>query len=372
MSPHTRLYIPGPCDVDEEVLSAMAQPVLRHYGPEWMPIFRETQSLLREIFQTTHDLFIVPGPASGALDMAIGSLLATGNRMIVGQNGFFGDRLMEIAESYAERAVPFTAPIGKPLDPDVLRTLLRAHPDARVVAIVHHETGTTVLNPLRELAAVVRDAGRVLLVDAVSSLGGVEVRVDEWGVDVCVTAANKCLEGPAGLAFLSVSPRAWDLVDSHPGVGHGWYLNLRTWRKYAREWGAWHPTPVTVSSTTVLGVLAGLRRIAKTGLAAHIAKYAAASRIVRMGLRDMGFEMFVPDAYAAPMVTGVNARPEFGVDDYIRWLAEEHRIAISGGLADLAGKIFRVGHLGKAASAEYVADYLAATEAFLRLKQIAR
>ncbi len=366
MTNHVRLFIPGPGDVDAEVLAAMAQPVQRHYGPEWMATYGETQSLLKQIFGTTGDLFIVPGPASAVLDMSIGSLLPSGQKIIVGQNGFFGDRLAEIAAAHALTVVPLTAPIGQPLDPGALRLLCEAHPDAGVVLLVHHETATTVLNPLRELAAVARAAGRIVVVDAVSSLGGVDLQVDAWGIDVCVTAANKCLEGPAGLGFVSVNRRAWQLVDTHTGVGHGWYLNLRTWRRYAKEWGAWHPTPVTVSSNTLLGILTSLRAIARVGLPAHLAKYARAGRVIREGLATMGFVPFVPERFAAPMVTAFHARPEFTVSEFSKWLLDERRIAISGGLGDLAGKIFRVGHLGKAASDEYLTDFLAAVEEFLR------
>lgn len=370
MSQHLKLFTPGPGDVDEEVLAAMAQPVMRHYGPEWMEIHNELQALLKQIFKTQNDLFVVPGPASAVHDMAIGSLLATGQKIIVGCNGFFGERLLAIAEAYGLTVVPFAAPLGKPLEPDGLRQLLREHSDARAVALVHHETATTVLNPLRELAQVVHEAGKVIVVDAVSSLGGVELPVDAWGIDVCVTAANKCLEAAPGIGFISVSPRAWEWIDSHPGTGHGWYLNLRTWRKYVKEWGTWHPTPVTMPTNNVLGVLASLRKIVSAGLEAHFAKYVRASRSVRTGLGSMGFEMYVPEAYAAPIVTAVKARPEFEVAEFSKWLAQERGIAIGGGLGELTGKIFRVGHLGKAATREYLEHFLSAVEAFLQHKGI--
>jgi len=366
MTDHVKLFIPGPGDVEADVLAAMAEPVQRHYGPEWIATYTEAQTLLRQIFGTSNDLFIAPGPASAMLDMGLGSLMPNGSKIIVGQNGFFGDRLTEIAEAHALTVVPFPAAIGEPLDPDVLRTVCARNPDARVVAIVHHETGTTVLNPLRELAEVARQAGRVVVVDAVSSLGGVELPVDTWGIDMCVTASNKCLEGPAGMGFISVSPRAWELVDSHPGVGHGWYLNLRTWRQYAREWSAWHPTPVTVSSNTLLGVLVSLRAIVRVGMPAQVAKYARAGRTAREGFSKMGFSPYVPEAFAAPMVTAFHARPEFTVAEFTKWLLEERHIAISGGLADLAGKIFRIGHLGKASSDEYLTELLDAVKEFLR------
>jgi alanine-glyoxylate transaminase/serine-glyoxylate transaminase/serine-pyruvate transaminase len=370
MNSHLKLFTPGPGDVDEDVLEAAARPIVRHYGPEWMGIYNELQALLQQVFRTKNDLYLVPGAASALHDMAIGSLLRSGQKIIVGHNGFFGERLVAIAEAYGLAVVSFAAPLGRPLDPDELRGLLRENLDARAVALVHHETATTVVNPLRALAEAVREAGRVIVVDAVSSLGGIELPVDEWGIDVCVTASNKCLEALPGVGFISVGPRAWELADSQSGLGHGWYLNLKTWRQYAQEWGSWHPTPVTMPVNILLGVLAKLRKIVEGGLEKHLARYVRASRIVRTGLRSAGFEMFVPDAYAAPIATAVKARPEFEVAELSRWLENERGLVIGGALGELEGKIFRVGHLGKAATREYLLDFLVAVEEFLRDKGI--
>ncbi len=370
MVQHIKLYTPGPGDVDDEVLDVMATPVLRHYGPEWMEIYNDVLSLLRQIFKTQNDLFVVPGPTSALLDMAIGSLVETGQKIIVGANGFFGDRLNDIARGYGLTSVPFDAPLGQPLDPEALRQAIQAHPEAQVVALVHHETGTTVLNPLRELAAVARAAGKVVVVDAVSSLGGVDLPVDEWGVDVCVTGANKCLEALPGEGFISVSPRAWELVDRSANPGHGWYLNLRTWRWYGREWGSWHPSPVTLPVNNILAVQTSMHKIMERGLEAQFARYQHASQAIRRGLCNIGFEMYVPEAYASPIVTGVKARPEFELGELTKWLVQTRGMAVGGGLGELSGKIFRIGHLGKAAERDYLVDFLFAVEEFLRFKGI--
>ena len=370
MLKHLKLFTPGPGDVDEDVLASLATPVVRHYGPEWMEIYNELQGLLKQVFKTGNDIFFVPGAASSLMDMAIGSLLATGEKIIVGDNGFFGERLTLIAEGYGLNTITFKAPLGKPLDPGDLNVLLTQHPDAKVVALVHHETGTTVLNPLRELAGMASQAGRAVVVDAVSSLGGTDVRVDEWGIDICVTTPNKCLEAVPGIGFMSVSPRAWLLVDRHTQVNHGWYLNLKTWRQYATEWGGWHPTPVTLPTNTILAVHTSLGKIVGMGLEAHFEKYRWASQAVRQGLCSLGYEMFVEDYCASPIVTGVRRRPEFEVTEMSQWLVEQRSIAIGGGLGELSGKIFRVGHLGKASTREYLVDFLYSMEEFLRSKGI--
>lgn len=370
MTQDCKLFIPGPCDIDEDVLDAMRHPVLRSYGAGWMPIYNETLDLLKRVFQTQNDLFVVPGPGSAGLDMALGSLLATGEKVIVPHNGFFGERLAFIAECNGLNVVGISAPAGHPLDPDDLRRALTEHPDASLVALVHHETTTTVLNPLKDLAAVTRAAGRALLVDAVSSLGGAELPVDAWGIDVCVTASNKCLETPPGLALISVGPRAWELVAHHARTNHGWYLDLRTWRWYAENWGNWHPAPITMPTSSILALRTSLLKICKVGLAAHIAKHARACRTVRAGLRELGFELLVADEFAAPTATAVKPRPEFTAAELIQWLEAERKVCITGGIGELAGKIFRVGHLGKATTDEYLADFWSAIKGFLQYKGI--
>ncbi|MGA2263789.1 MAG: aminotransferase class V-fold PLP-dependent enzyme, partial [Acidobacteriota bacterium] len=281
MNQDCKLFIPGPCDIDQDVLDAMRHPVQRSYGAKWMPIYDETLDLLKQVFQTRNDLFMVPGPGSAGLDMAVGSLLAAGEKVIVAHNGFFGERLAFIAECNGLNVVRVGAPSGQPVDPADLNRALDEHPDASLVALVHHETTTTVLNPLRDLAAATREAGRVLLVDAVSSLGGAVLPVDDWAVDVCVTASNKCLEAPPGLAIISVGPRAWDMVARHAKTNHGWYLDLRTWRWYAENWGNWHPAPITMPTNIIMALRASLRKIAAVGLAAHVEKHARACQTVR-------------------------------------------------------------------------------------------
>jgi alanine-glyoxylate transaminase/serine-glyoxylate transaminase/serine-pyruvate transaminase len=369
MTRHYKLFIPGPVSVDEDVLDAMSQPVMRHYGDEWLEIHNETLDLAKRVFQTQGDLFIVPGPGSAAMDMGLGSLLAMGDKIVVGINGFFGERLAAIAQSYGLEVVPFTAELGQPLAPDALREILREK-DARAVAVVHHETATTVMNPVKLLAEVTHKAGLPILVDAISSLGGVDLPVDAWGIDVCVTATNKCLECPPGLALISISPRAWEQVDQVENRHHGWYLNLKTWRQYRADWGAWHPSPVTLPTNNIVGLRVSLRKIVAEGLEARFARFVRISRAVRKGLGNVGFEMLVPDEFASPLTTAVKARPEFPVSEMLRWLAEERGILVGGGLEQLAGKIFRVGHLGKASTREYLMDFLFSVEEFLRLTGI--
>ncbi|MDW8102300.1 MAG: alanine--glyoxylate aminotransferase family protein [Anaerolineae bacterium] len=365
-----KLFIPGPCEVEEEVLAAMARPTPRHYGDEWMKIYNETLDLLKRIFQTRNDLFMVPAAGSGAIDMAFGSAFSPGDTVVVGTNGFFGERMVSIAESWGLKVVKLEAPWGLPLDPEDLRRLLREHPEARGVALVHHETSTTVMNPLKELAEVAREKGLLLIVDAISSLGGVPLPVDEWGIDLCITVANKCLECPPGLAFISISPKAWEFVEKNSSP-HGWYLNLKVWKDYSIKWAKWHPYPTTLPTNNILALKESLKHILeKEGLETHFERYRKAARAVRMGLKALGFEMLVEEAFASPIATAVKMRDGLSAKDLMDYLADEFGILVSGGLGPFEGKIFRVGHMGKASTRPFLMEFLFAVEEFLRSRGI--
>ncbi len=363
-----KLMIPGPVDVDEDVLAAMSEPVRPHYGDEWLEINHEVIAYLKQIFGTQNDLFMMAGPGSAALDAALGSLMQSGDKVLVAHNGFFGERFVSLARAYGLEARSVTAPLGHPIEPEAIRRVLAADPEVQAVAVVHLETSTAVLNPVEGIAAAARDFGVPVIVDAVSSLGGVPLLVDEWGVDVCVSVANKCLACPAGIAPISVSQRAWDQIERKGPRDHGWYLNLETWKDYADRWGFWHPTPTTMPTNVIYALLVRLRRIMEQGLAEYYQRHVQAAQGVRAGLRRLGFETFTADEYSSPLLTAVWGLSGMDVEDMRRYLAEEWQIMVSGGLDKYRGRIFRVGHMGKASSQEYVDQFLTGVEAYLRLQ----
>ena len=367
-SQRIRLMIPGPADAEDDVLAAMAEPIRPHYGDGWLTIYHETVGYLQQIFCTQNDLFLMSGPGTAALDAALGSLMLTGDKVLVLDNGFFGRRLGTVAQSYGLDVRKVEAPQGQPIDPGAVRQALAAEPGIRAVVVVHLETSTGVLNPVREIAAAANERNVVTIVDAVSSLGGVPLPVDEWGIDVCVTVSNKCFACPPGLAPISVSPRAWAQMDRKGGRAHGWYLNLRTWKDYAVNWASWHPYPTTLPTNNVVALLTALRRIVAGGLEAFYDHHAQAAHTIRAQLAAWGFEMLTEEAYTSPLITAVHGLPGMDIADMRHYLVNEWQIMISGGLDDLAGQIFRVGHIGKAASAEYTDAFLQGMEAYLRLK----
>ncbi len=365
---HIKLMIPGPVGVEDEVLAAMAEPVRAHYGPAWMEIYDETLERLQRVFGTQNEMLLLIGPGTVGLEAAIGSLAGRGDKVLVAHNGFFGERMATIGRSHGLEVRTVEAPLGQPVDPEAIRQELAAEPDIQAVAVVHLETSTGVLNPLEEIVSVAGEFGVPLILDAVSTLGGMPLPVDEWGIDVCVTVGNKCLAGPIGLVPVSVSQRAWDQMERKREGAHGWYLNLRTWKDYKTQWGPWHPYPTTLPTHNILGLLASLRLIEEHGLDAHYARHVEAAQFVRGGLKRMGFEMLMPEANASPLITTVRRLPGMDVEDLRSYLLEEWQIMIGGGLQGLKGEIFRVGHIGKATSAEYRELFLDGVEAYLKLQ----
>jgi len=196
---HIKLMIPGPVGVEDEVLAAMAEPVRAHYGPAWLEIYDETLERLKRIFGTQNNMLLLTGPGSAGLEAALGSLAGRGDKVLVAYNGFFGERMATIARSHGLEVRTVEAQLGQPVDPEAIRKLLAAERDIQAMAVVHLETSTGVLNPLQEIVTTAGEFGVPLILDAVSSLGGMPLPVDEWGIDVCVTVGNKCLAGPIGL-----------------------------------------------------------------------------------------------------------------------------------------------------------------------------
>ncbi len=360
-----KLMIPGPVAIPEEVRYAMAVPSMPHYGREWIRLFNETREMAKQLFGTQHDLLIVPGPGTMALEMGLASALEPGDAVAIPLNGFFAERLVTVVERNGLVPVTVDIPLGRPVLGEDLLSLLEAHPEVQAVALVHHETSTGVLNPVRELAEVARSRGALVVLDAVSSMGGVPLPVDAWGIDVCVTVANKVLETPPGVALMSVSPRVWEAVERRQAL-RGWYLDLKTWRWYEEHWGQWHPTPVTMPTSNIYTLHRSLEMLLAEGVERRYAAYRAAAQAVRRGLETLGFPMFVEEAYASPLATAFRPREDVRAAQLIQWLRDEADIMISGGIGELRGKIMRVGHMGLARKRDYVVAFLLAVEDYLR------
>lgn len=360
------LLIPGPVTVAPEVQSALGGPARAHYGDDWVEQYRWLTKSMARVFQTSGDVFLLFGPGTAALEACMASTLARGDEVLVAANGLFGERLADVARALGMVVSTFGSQGYEPVGGDQLAAALARHPGARMFAAVHHETSIGLLNPVRELCELAHGRGLLTLVDAVASLGGVPLEMDSWGIDLCVGVGNKCLGGPVGIAPTAVGPRAWQAVDDGRPKASGWYLNLGTWRRYADIWGSWHPHPTTMPTNAVDALAVALRAVMERGLEAHQAHLAEAATRTRDGLRELGFEMLIPDRHASPVTTAVLALPGMDVGDYLEWMRTERGLRLGGGLGQLQGRMFRVGHMGRGAEPGIVDALLRATDDYIR------
>jgi alanine-glyoxylate transaminase/serine-glyoxylate transaminase/serine-pyruvate transaminase len=362
-----KLMIPGPVMLEDDVLFQMGQQVQPHYGPQWTAIFNETIDLLKQVFETTGDVHILVGSGTAGVDASIASLTAPGETIVVGANGHFGHRLVEIGRFYGLNVIVVEAPLGKPLKAADFDATLTQYANAAAVAVVHLETSTTVLNPVEDIARASSRHGVPVIVDAVSSLGGVPLSMDEWGIDLCASASQKCLGAPAGLAQVAVSKRAWDIMASKPERNHGWYLNLEVWQEHARKWSDWHPYPITMPTNTVLALRTSLQGLLAEGVTNRIQHYSRLASRLRNGLRELGLRLFASEDCLAPVLTGVISPDGVPSSEIVNYLLNEHGIKISGGFGDeMKERIFRVGHMGPTLTESDIDDVLNGVEAFLK------
>lgn len=344
------LMIPGPIQPDKAVMQAMGSPVQAHYGPAWTETYNHTVNMMKEVFHTRGDVFLIVGSGSCGIDACIGSAFSSGEKVIIGINGFFGERLKAIALGYGLQVVTVEAEWGKPLTATDFESAIQKHPDAIGVCLVHLETSTTIVNPVEEIGPLTRRYGMCCVLDAVSSAGGLPLLMDEWVIDLCATATQKCLGAPPGLAPTAVGQRGWEFIDRNPGKGHGWYGDLRTWRTYAVDWADWHPFPITMATSNVLGLKASLESLLAEGVEVRMARYRDLAMRLRTGLRRIGMPPFTPDELLSPVITAAYGPKGIPTSRIVEYLADQHAIKIAGGLGALKDKVFRIGHMAPTTS----------------------
>lgn len=349
-----KLLIPGPVDMEDDVLSALGSQAVPHYGPEWARMYHETVDGLGQIFGTQGNVYPIVGSGSAGLDAAIGTMFSAGQRIAIVRNGYFGTRLYDIATAYGLEVISIACAWGRAVTVDAVRSAMDAAGHCDGIALVHAETSTGVLNPVAEIAALAQERGIPIIVDAITAIGGAAIRIDDWGIDICVGASQKALAAPAGFALVAVSQKGWRAIDAQPQRPGSWYLNLRTWRHYALEDHDYHPHPVTIPTSAMRALNLRVRQIIDQGIDAHLGRYVQASQRFRSGAHAIGLQTLVPEPEAVAVVTPIIV-PE-GVDarQAMLGLRERHGLLTSGGLGELQGRIIRIGHMGKAASDEYV------------------
>jgi len=353
---------PGPCNPYPEVMEAFVRPVLGHLDPDFIGLMDEVGDRLRTVFGTGNPLtFAVSGTGSAGMEAAFVNFVGPGDVVVIGVNGVFGGRMCDVAARCGAEVVRVDAPWGTPIDPQLL---LDAHPAPAMIAVVHAETSTGVRNDLDVLGANKGDA--LLLADCVTSLGGIDLSVDEWGIDIAYSGTQKCLGVPPGLAPLTVSDRALGRLRERP---QSWYLDLNMIAGYVTGEGArayHHTAPISM----LYAIHAGLGVVLEEGAEAARARHQACGDALQAGLEERGFELFAQAGSRLPQLTSVRVPESRLPDDMTEAqvrsrLLFDYGIEIGGGLGELAGQGWRIGLMGHTARRRNVALLLAALDDIL-------
>ena len=363
-NPKRILLGPGPSMADPRVLQALGQPLIGHLDPEFLKVLAEVQVLLRLVFETKNELTLaVPGTGSAAMETAVASVVEKGRSVLVCSQGYFGNRIAEMAKIYGGNLSVLNKPMGEIFHSDDIKKQLKKNP-AQVVALVQAETSSGVLHPLKEISQIVHAQGGILLVDAVTSLGGVPVQVDKTQFDICYSCSQKCLGCPPGISPITFSPEALELVRKRKSPIANWYLDVN---KLASYWGPEHIYHHTASSSLVYALYEGLQIIAEESLESRFQRHLQNAKLLWQGLQELKLSLLVPEAHRLPTLTTVII-PE-GMDDLSvrRQLINEFNIEIGGGLGDLKGKIWRIGLMGYSSRAENILTLLDAFKKIFKL-----
>ena len=354
---------PGPSDVPPRVLQAMSAPCIGHLDPYFLSVMDETQQLLRFLFQTENALTIpVSGTGSAGMETCFVNLVEPGDEVVVGVNGVFGTRMCDIVNRLGGKLTRVDAEWGRAIDPEAILKAVKGR-SPKLVAVVHAETSTGVCQPLEEIKRIAADAGALFLVDAVTSLGGVNIALDTLGIDAAYSGTQKCLSCPPGLSPVSFSQNAMDVLGNRKTPVVSWYLDMSMVSSY---WGAERKYHHTAPVNMIYALREALRIIAEEGLKARFARHQLNHRALVAGVEAMGLSMLVPEDERLTTLNTITI-PE-GADDLKvrKRLLSEYGIEIGGGLGDLAGKIWRVGLMGHASRQRNVFLFLATLEGILK------
>ncbi len=346
--PERLLLGPGPSPVDPRVLDAQARGMVGHLDPWFLQVMAEIADMLRQVFRTGNRLtYAVSGTGSAGMETAVVNVVEPGDTVIVGVNGVFGGRLADTARRAGATVVELAEEWGRIIPPERVAGALDAHPDAKAVVLVHAETSTGAHQPLVEVGELCRDRPTLLVVDTVTSLGGVPVEVDAWGLDVVYSGTQKCLSVPPGLAPITFSPKAEEIVTGRSTPVQSWYLDVNGVRRY---WGAERAYHHTAPISALLGLHEGLRIVLEEGLEKRWARHDEVGRLFHQQVTDRGWSLLAQEGHRLPQLTTF-AFPE-GTDEAAlrRRLLEEHGIEVGGGLGAFAGTAWRVGLMGHGAT----------------------
>lgn len=341
------LLTPGPTPLPPQISLAMAKPIIHHRTPQFQEILKEANLGLKWVFQTANDVFIISSSGTGAMEAAVVNLLSSGDTALAVQGGKFGERWTEIAKAYGITVEIIDVEWGKAVSPDEIAKRLKANPKIKAVLTTLCETSTGVDNDIAAIAAVVKETPAVLVVDAISALGAVDLKTDAWGVDVVVSGSQKGLMLPPGLSFICASPKAWKLIEASKSGRY--YLDLRKAKKAIDK----NDTPFTSSITLIIALNEALKMMRQDGLEGIFARHKVMAQATRAAAKALGLELFAPTA-ASDGVTAVKVPAGIDGEKLVKTMRDTYGVTIAGGQDELKGKVFRIAHMGFIAESDII------------------
>jgi len=314
--------------------------MINHRGSEFAQILNDVTDKLKQLFQTKNDVFLLTGSGTGGLEAAVVNTLSPGDKVLAVSIGVFGDRFAAIAQKFGAEVIPLNFEWGKAADIDEIRKSLNRESDVKAVLVTHNETSTGVTNDLAQISTVVKEFDKLLLVDAISSLGSIELPVDDWHCDITVTGSQKGWMVPPGLAMVAISEKAWQ-ANAQAKMPR-FYWDFAKAKSYLEK----GQTPWTPTISVVFAFSVALQMMLQEGLANIIARHARIAQMTRDGVKALGLSLFAEESHASNTVTSIAASDGLNVAKLLKILREEHHVVLGGGQQKLSGQIFRIGHLG--------------------------
>lgn len=338
---NTVLMTPGPTMVPEEVKKVAGAQPLHHRTEEFYELFSNLNKNLKEIFKTKNEVITLTSSGTGGMEAVIANLFSTGDKVLAASIGYFGERFYDIARTYGLDVELYSFGWGNAVDLNVVEDKLR-NGNYKAILVTHNETSTGVTNNVKEIAKIANRYGVAIVVDAVSSLGGIPLEMDEWGIDAVITCSQKCLMSPPGLSFVALSEKAWEMVENSNLPKY--YFNLKKAREGVTKTNP--DTPATPAVSTIMAVAKATDMILEYGLDNVYKRQANYGKRVREYVKNLGLELLPEENIASDLITAIKVPEKYQASEIINYMKEKHGILITGGQGPLKGKIIRIGHMG--------------------------
>jgi len=369
---HDILMIPGPSEPYHEAVAMMCKPVLPHYGLKWGQIYADAREKLKKVFGAKGDVIVLPGPGAAGLELAVANVISPGDKAIVVHDGFFSDIFRQLVEIYDGIPILVSEEYGKAVKPHMVEDALERNGDVKAVFAVHSETSTGVRHDIEAIGRISKEYDLIYVVDAVSTYGGMELRVDDWNIDICIGYPSKALGAINGVVPVAIKDRIWEIVDSRKYKVRSRFYDLKLWRKCIDEWASWgHPFPTSMPTPVIMALKKAVEWALEEGLENRFRRHKACMTATRRAVQSLGLELLVKDEEdASHTISSASLNKNLDARSVISIVSEKFNILV-GSLNLIGLNGLRIAHMGQTASPHYLLPTFFALEYALRKMKFA-